>query len=57
MVFSASTIEATVTFHDPYYFLKKQAVYAVVSTLVVLAVPSVRAVRRPGDDEAAATTP
>jgi cell division protein FtsW len=31
MVFSASTIEATVTFHDPYYFLKKQGVYAILA--------------------------
>jgi cell division protein FtsW len=31
MVFSASTIEATVTFHDPYYFLKKQGAYAVLA--------------------------
>ncbi|HTM44407.1 MAG TPA: putative lipid II flippase FtsW [Polyangiaceae bacterium] len=28
MVFSASAVEATVTFHDPFYFLKRQAVFA-----------------------------
>lgn len=28
MVFSASTIEATVTYNDPYYFLRKQAMFA-----------------------------
>jgi cell division protein FtsW len=35
MVFSASTIEATVTFHDPYYFLKKQGAYAVLALAVM----------------------
>lgn len=39
MVFSASTIEATVTFHDPYYFLKRQGSYALVA-LVAMAVLS-----------------
>jgi cell division protein FtsW len=39
MVFSASTIEATVSFQDPYYFLKKQAAYGVVA-LVIMAVTS-----------------
>lgn len=29
MVFSASAIEATVRYHDPYYFVKKQGAYAV----------------------------
>jgi cell division protein FtsW len=35
MVFSASTIEATVTFHDPYYFLRKQGAYGVLSLAVM----------------------
>jgi cell division protein FtsW len=35
MVFSASTIEATVTFHDPYYFLKRQGSYAVVALAIM----------------------
>ncbi|HVU04901.1 MAG TPA: putative lipid II flippase FtsW [Polyangiaceae bacterium] len=35
MVFSASTIEATVTFRDPYYFLKKQGAYAVVALAIM----------------------
>jgi cell division protein FtsW len=39
MVFSASTIEATVTFHDPFYFLKKQVAYAVMA-LVIMTVTS-----------------
>jgi cell division protein FtsW len=38
MVFSASTIEATVTFHDPYYFLKKQAVYAALALVIMTVV-------------------
>jgi cell division protein FtsW len=37
MVFSASTIEATVTFHDPYYFLKRQGLYAVVALAIMTA--------------------
>lgn len=38
MVFSASTIEATVSFHDPYYFLKRQGLYAILAlvTMTVL---------------------
>ena len=43
MVFSASTIEATVTFHDPYYFLKKQGAYACVALLVMAVGPLVYA--------------
>jgi cell division protein FtsW len=35
MVFSASTIEATVTFHDPYYFLKRQGTYGVLALAVM----------------------
>src|SRR6185295_10188368 len=35
MVFSASTIEATVTFRDPYYFLKKQGAYAILALAVM----------------------
>jgi cell division protein FtsW len=35
MVFSASTIEATVTFRDPYYFLKKQGAYALLALVVM----------------------
>jgi cell division protein FtsW len=35
MVFSASTIEATVTFRDPYYFLKKQGFYALLALAVM----------------------
>ncbi len=35
MVFSASTIEATVTFHDPYYFLKRQGSYGVLALIVM----------------------
>jgi cell division protein FtsW len=35
MVFSASTIEATVTFRDPYYFLKKQGTYALLALAVM----------------------
>lgn len=35
MVFSASTIEATVSFHDPYYFLKRQGSYALVALAVM----------------------
>jgi cell division protein FtsW len=35
MVFSASTIEATVTFHDPYYFLKKHGLYALLALAVM----------------------
>jgi cell division protein FtsW len=35
MVFSASTIEATVTFHDPYYFLKKQGAFGVLALAVM----------------------
>ncbi|HKY37801.1 MAG TPA: putative lipid II flippase FtsW [Polyangiaceae bacterium] len=37
MVYSASVIEATVVFRDPQYFLKRQAVYAGVSFVVMLA--------------------
>jgi cell division protein FtsW len=35
MVFSASAIEATVVFHDPFYFLKRQAVYAVLALAII----------------------
>ncbi|MCC6645393.1 MAG: putative lipid II flippase FtsW [Polyangiaceae bacterium] len=35
MVYSASTVEATVGFKDPQYFLKRQAAYAVVALLVM----------------------
>jgi cell division protein FtsW len=38
MVYSASVIEATVVFRDPQYFLKRQAVYALASLLVVIGV-------------------
>lgn len=36
MVFSASAIEATIAFHDPFYFLKRQAAFAVVALVVML---------------------
>jgi cell division protein FtsW len=36
MVFSASSIEATVAWHDPFHFLKRQAVFACVGLLVML---------------------
>ena len=36
MVYSASTIEATVSYRDPQFFLKKQAVYAVVALVMML---------------------
>jgi cell division protein FtsW len=35
MVFSASAIEATVTFKDPQYFLKRQGIFAVLAMLVM----------------------
>ena len=38
MVYSASVVEATVVFRDPQYFLKKQAVYALVGLLLVLGI-------------------
>lgn len=38
MVYSASAVEATVGYKDPQYFLKKQAIYAVVSLGVMWAV-------------------
>ena len=38
MVYSASTIEATVVFKDPQFFLKKQVVYAVLALIVMWAV-------------------
>jgi cell division protein FtsW len=41
MVFSASTIEATVTFRDPYYFLKKQGIYALAALAVMTVVSRV----------------
>lgn len=41
MVFSASTIEATVTFRDPYYFLKKQGTYALLALAVMTVVSRV----------------
>jgi len=41
MVFSASTIEATVTFRDPYYFLKKHGIYAIMAILVMTVVSRV----------------
>src|SRR5215831_4066856 len=36
MVFSASSIEASTTLHDPFYFLRRQAAFAVVGLLVML---------------------
>jgi len=38
MVYSASVVEATVVFRDPQYFLKRQAIYAVVGLFLVLGV-------------------
>ncbi|MBM4361226.1 MAG: putative lipid II flippase FtsW [Deltaproteobacteria bacterium] len=35
MVFSASTIEATVEYRDPYYFLRRQGIFAVVALLLM----------------------
>ena len=35
MVYSASVIEATVVFRDPQYFLKRQAIYALVALAIV----------------------
>jgi cell division protein FtsW len=35
MVFSASAIEATVTFKDPQYFLKRQGIFAVLALIVM----------------------
>jgi cell division protein FtsW len=35
MVYSASVIEATTVFHDPQYFLKRQAIYAAVSLVLM----------------------
>ncbi len=37
MVYSASTIEATVVFKDPQYFLKRQAAYALIALAVMWA--------------------
>lgn len=36
MVYSASVIEATTVFHDPQYFLKRQAIYAGAGLVVML---------------------
>ena len=36
MVYSASAIVATDRFHDPYFFLKKQLVWALLGSLAVL---------------------
>lgn len=36
MVFSASAIEATISFHDPFYFLKRQGVFALVALLLMI---------------------
>jgi cell division protein FtsW len=41
MVYSASVIEATVVFRDPQYFLKRQAMYAGVSFVLMLALSHV----------------
>lgn len=38
MVFSASTIEATVSFGDPYHYLRRQALFASVALLLIYAV-------------------
>jgi len=38
MVYSASVIEATVVFHDPQYFLKRQGAYAVFALVLMFAV-------------------
>jgi cell division protein FtsW len=38
MVYSASVIEATVVFRDPQYFLKRHAIYALASLIVMLGV-------------------
>lgn len=35
MVFSASTIEATVSFSDPYYYLRRQSVFAMLGLIVM----------------------
>lgn len=35
MVFSASTIEATVSFSDPYYYLRRQSVFATLGLVVM----------------------
>src|SRR5437762_2375955 len=35
MVYSASAVQATVQFHDPQYFLKKQAIYAGLGLVVM----------------------
>lgn len=36
MVFSASSVEATVAFRDPFHFLKRQAVFAALALVVML---------------------
>ena len=41
MVYSASAVQATVQNHDPQYYLKRQAAYAVVGLLIVLGVSRV----------------
>jgi cell division protein FtsW len=38
MVYSASVVEATVVFRDPQYFLKRQAIYALVGLVLVLGI-------------------
>jgi cell division protein FtsW len=38
MVYSASVVEATVVFRDPQYFLKRQAIYALIGLFLVLLV-------------------
>jgi len=41
MIYSASAIEATVRFHDPEHFLKRQAVFALISLVVMWVVSHV----------------
>ncbi len=41
MVFSASTIEATVGFDDPYHYLKRHAVFALVALVIVFSLSRV----------------
>ncbi len=41
MVYSASVVEATVVFRDPQYFLKRQAIYAGVSLVLMWIVASI----------------
>jgi cell division protein FtsW len=48
MVFSASAVEATTSFHDPYYFLRRQSVFALFGLGILFAVSRIdyRAYRR-----------